>query len=107
MSNDADHLTRLQDYYASHGVVPPYSTLMQEVGFRSKSPVAALVSRLKITGFLESTPDKRLRQGSRFFERCIYESVQEGFPLPASDHLHDTLTIEENLVAHPSKTVLI
>src|SRR3569833_2532808 len=102
MSNDADHLTRLQDYYAAHGVAPPYSTLMQVVGFRSKSTVAALVNRNKIAGFLESKQDKRLRKGRR-----IYESVQAGFPHPASDHLHDTLTIDEYLVAHPSKTVLI
>src|SRR3569832_2463046 len=107
MSNDAHYLSKLQDYYAAHGVVPPYSTLMQVMGFRSKSPVAALVNRLKIAGFLESTPDKRLRLGRRFFERRIYESVQAGIPHPASDHLHDTLTIDEYLVAHPSKTVLI
>lgn len=107
MSSDADHLTRLQDYYAAHGVVPPYSTLMQVVGFRSKSPVAALVNRLKLAGYLETTPDKRLRPGRRFFERRIYESVQAGFPSPAADHQHDSLTIDEYLVAHPSKTVLI
>src|SRR3569832_189600 len=107
MSNDAHYLSKLQDYYAAHGVVPPYSTLMQVVGFRSKSPVAALVNRLKFAGFLESTPDKRLRTGRRFFERRIYESVQAGFPHPASDHLHDTLTIDEYLVAHPSMTVRI
>src|SRR3569833_3006488 len=107
MSNDAHYLSKLQDYYAAHGVVPPYSTLMQVVGFRSKSPVAALVNRLKIAGFLESTPDKRLRPGRRFFERRIYERVQAGFPHPAADHQHDSLTIDEYLVAHPSKTVLI
>lgn len=107
MSNDAQNLSKLQDYYAAHGVVPPYSTLMQVVGLRSKSPVAALVNRLKIAGYLESAPDKRLRPGRRFFERRLCESVQAGYPDPASDHVHDTLTIDEYLVAHPSKTVLI
>src|SRR3569832_1271395 len=107
MSNDAHYLSKLQDYYAAHGVVPPYSTLMQVVGFRSKSPVAALVNRLKIAGFLESTPDKRQQPGRRFFERRIYESVQAGFPHPATDQKHDTHTNKKYLVAHPSKTVLI
>ena len=107
MNNDAAYLDRLQDYYAAHGVVPSYSTLMQVTGLRSKSPVAALVHRLKLAGYLEATPDKRLRPGRRFFERRIYESVQAGFPNPAQDHQHDTLTIDEYLVAHPSKTVLI
>ena len=107
MGNDSDYLSKLQDYYAVHGVVPAYSTLMQVVGFRSKSPVAALVNRLKLAGYLESTPDRRLRPGKRFFERPVYESVQAGFPSPASDSQHDTLTIDEYLVEHPSKTVLV
>src|SRR3569832_1196167 len=84
MSNDAHYLSKLQDYYAAHGVVPPYSTLMQVMGFRSKSPVAALVNRLKIAGFLESTPDTRLRPGRRFFERRIYEKEQAKKPHPAA-----------------------
>ena len=107
MGNDGHYLSKLQDYYANHGVVPPYSTLMRVVGFRSKSPVAALVNRLKIAGYLESTPDKRLRPGKRFFERPIYESVQAGFPSPATDAQHDALTIDEYLVERPSQTVLV
>jgi len=107
MGNDGHYLSKLQDYYADHGVVPPYSTLMQVVGFRSKSPVAALVNRLKVAGYLESTPDKRLRPGKRFFERPLYESVQAGFPSPAADAQHDALTIDEYLVEHPSQTVLV
>ena len=107
MGNDRDYLSKLQDYYADHGVVPPYSTLMQVVGFRSKSPVAALVNRLKLAGYLESAPDKRLRPGRRFFERPVYESVQAGFPSPAADDQHDALSIDEFLVEHPSQTVLV
>ena len=107
MGNDRDYLSKLQDYYAVHGVVPAYSTLMQVIGFRSKSPVAALVNRLKLAGYLESTPDRRLRPGKRFFERPVYESVQAGFPSPAGDSQHDALSIDEYLVEHPSKTVLV
>lgn len=104
---DDQHLSSLRDYYADHGVIPAYSTLMQLVGFRSKSPVAALVNRLKVAGYLESTPDKRLRPGKRFFERPIYDSVRAGAPSPAADVQHDALTIDEYLVTHPSQTVLV
>ncbi|TXT24818.1 MAG: lexa repressor [Gallionellaceae bacterium] len=107
MENDADYLARLRDYYADHGVLPPYSTIMSLVGFKSKSPVAALVARLKLQGFLESTPDKRLKPGRRFFERPLCDSVRAGFPSPAADTHHDTLTIDEYLVSHPSRTVLV
>ena len=107
MENDASYLAKLQDYYADHSVLPPYSTIMSLLGFKSKSPVAALVARLKLLGFLESTPEKRLKPGKRFFERPIYDSVRAGLPSPAGDTSYDTLTIDEYLISHPSSTVLV
>lgn len=107
MENDAAYLAKLQDYYATHSVLPPYSTIMVLLGFKSKSPVAALIARLKLQGFLEATPEKRLKPGKRFFERPIFESVRAGAPSMAGDASYDTLTIDEYLVGHPSSTVLV
>lgn len=107
MGNDQNHLAKLQDYYADNGVLPPYSTMMTLLGLRSKSPVAALVARLKLQGYLEATPEKRLKPGERFFERAIYDSVRAGLPSPANDDQHDTLAIDRYLVNRPSQTVLI
>lgn len=107
MSNDATYLAKLQDYYADNNVLPPYSTIMALLGLRSKSPVAALIARLKLQGFLESTPEKRLKPGKRFFERPIFDSVQAGAARQAEDSRYDTLTIDEYLVESPSNTVLI
>lgn len=107
MSNDATYLAKLQDYYADNNVLPPYSTIMSLLGLRSKSPVAALIARLKLQGFLESTPEKRLKPGKRFFERPIYDSVQAGAARQADESRYDTVTIDEYLVESPSNTVLI
>jgi repressor LexA len=107
MEQDATHLAKLQDYYADHGVLPPYSTVMALLGFKSKSPVAALVARLKLQGFLESTPEKRLKPGRYFFDRPIYDSVRAGLPAAAGDMRYDTVTIDEFLVSNPSSTVLV
>ncbi|MEO6422345.1 MAG: LexA family transcriptional regulator [Candidatus Nitrotoga sp.] len=107
MDNNANYLAKLQDYYADNGVLPPYSIIMLLLGFKSKSPVAALVARLKLAGFLEATPEKRLKPGKRFFERPIYDSVRAGLPGPAGDMSHDTLSIDEYLVGHPSRTLLV
>jgi len=106
-AQDQTYLAKLQDYYADYGVFPPYSTIMSLLGFKSKSPVAALVARLKLAGFLESTPEKRLKPGKHFFDRPVYESVRAGFPSPAGDLRHDYVAIDEYLVAHPSSTVLV
>jgi repressor LexA len=51
------------------------------LGLRSKSSVAALVARLKLAGFLDSTPDRRLAPTRRFFARPLAESpVRAGMP---------------------------
>jgi repressor LexA len=107
MSTDGQYLTKLQDYYARHRVLPSYSAIGKLVGLNSKASVADMVLRLKAEGFLESTPGKRLKPGRRFFERPFAESVRAGMPSPVPDLAPDIVTIDEYLVSHPSKTVLI
>jgi SOS regulatory protein LexA len=107
MSDDRDYLHKLQDFYATHRVLPSYSTIGELLGLRSKSSVAALVARLKLAGMIESAPDKRLKPTARFFERPLAESVRAGIPHPAGDTSGDALTIDEYLIERPSRTVLI
>lgn len=107
MSRDGQYLAKLQDYYARHRVLPSYSGISALVGLRSKASVADLVLRLKAEGFLESTPGRRLKPGRRFFERPFVEGVRAGPPTPPAELAPDIVTIDEYLVPHPSKTVLI
>lgn len=107
MGNDTDYLGRLQDYYAEHGVLPPYSTIMTLMGYKSKAPVAALIARLRLLGYLESTPQKRLKPGRRFFERTVFDSVRAGMPAPAEDTSSESLTIDQYLINQPSNTILV
>ncbi len=107
MSEDGQYLGQLQDYYAKHRVLPSYARIGALVGLNSKASVAEMVMRLKGEGFLQSTPDRRLKPGKRFFERALAESVRAGMPSPAADTAAETLTIDEHLVANPSRTLLI
>ena len=107
MADDGQYLAKLQDYYARHRVLPSYASIGALVGLSSKASVADMVLRLKAEGFLESTPDRRLKPGKRFFERPIAESVRAGLPSPAAESRPETLTIDEWLVPHPSRTVLV
>lgn len=107
MSDDPLYLARLQDYYAQHRVFPPYAAIGQMVGLKSKSSVFAMLARLRLAGFLESTPDRRLKPGPRFFERTLADSVRAGFPQPADDDAKETLTLDEYLIDQPSRTVLV
>ena len=107
MADDRQYLSRLQDYYARHKVLPSYARIGSLIGLTSKASVAGMVLRLKREGFLESSPDRRLKPGRRFFERPVAESVQAGTPRPASDMPLDSLSIDEQLITNPSKTVLV
>lgn len=108
MSNDRSYLSLLQDYYARHHALPSYASIGQLLGLKSKSSVAAMVARLKLAGFIESTPDKRLAPTSRFFARPLAESpVQAGLPNAVDDAHADALTIDDYLIERPSQTVLI
>jgi len=107
MADDYQYLAKLQDYYARHRVVPSYARIGALVGMSSKASVAEMVIRLKAERFLESSPDRRLKPGKRFFERPIGESVRAGLPSPAADTGREMLSIDEYLVAQPSRTHLI
>jgi repressor LexA len=107
MPKDPDYLAILQDYYAQHGVFPPYSGIGQLLGLRSKSSVAALVARLRAGGFLESTADRRLKPGTRFFDRPMRGTVRAGMPQNAEDTYFDPRNLDRYLIDTPSRTVLI
>ena len=108
MSNDRSYLTTLQDYYARHRALPSYASIGGLLGLRSKSSVAALVARLKLAGFLESTPDRRLAPTRRFFARPLADTpVRAGLPEAVEDADAEALTIDDFLIERPSSTVLI
>ena len=108
MSNDRSYLESLQDYYAQHRALPSYASIGQLLGLRSKSSVAAMVARLKLAGYVDSTPDKRLAPTRRFFERPLAgDPVHAGMPSHVDDAPADALTIDDYLIERPSHTVLV
>lgn len=108
MSRDLQNLAVLQDYYAEHRVFPSFGTIADLLGYKSKRSVSLLIATLKLQGYVETTPQGRLKPGKRFFERYMAEStVRAGLPSQAFSDNHDTLTIDEYLIERPSQTVLI
>lgn len=107
-NRDHEHLARLQEFYARRRFLPSYSKISELLGFRAKNAAVALVARLCRSGHLKQSPDRRLAPARRFFERPLAESkVAAGFPGPAGDGLQDAVSIDERLVRHPSRTVLV
>ena len=77
------------------------------VGLKTTSAVAAFAARMKDAGYLDSSPDRRLQPGKRFFERPVVETVQAGMPQPANDIPIEGLEIDAYLVDNPSITALM
>lgn len=105
--NDETYLQKLQDYYATHRVLPSFAQIGELLGLKSSSSVAALAKRFKERGYLESGPTGRLAPAKRFFEREVVDTVRAGTPHPAFGNPLRTLSIDEHLVAIPSKSVLL
>lgn len=97
----------LRDYYAQHKVLPSYSTIGEMVGIRAKSAVLYMVNRLKKTGHLESTPDRRLQPGPRFFVFPLLDTVQAGSPMPANDNQPSDINVVNQLMRNPSKSIVL
>lgn len=106
-NHDHQHLARLQAFYATHRLIPSYARIGELCGIRSKAGVAKLVVRLRRAGFIEQGPGGRLLPTRKFFARPRVGSAPAGFPSPAEEMLNDALTIDDYLVEHPARTVLV
>lgn len=106
--SDIEKLGQLQDYFANYRSLPSYSYMQQLLNMRSKDTISKLVSRLKLMGFLDVAPDKKLSPGRRFFERSLSNTTVQAGAFTAS-HIDggDYITIDEHLVKKPSITELI
>lgn len=107
-SKDRGFFGQLQDYFADHKGLPSYSHMQDMFGIGSKNTVSKFVSRMKLQGFLDIAPDRRLVPGRRFFERSLSNStVQAGALTAAYSEGEETILIDELLIRKPSVTQLI
>jgi repressor LexA len=106
--SDIEKLGQLRDYFSNYRSLPSYSYMQQLLNMRSKDTISKLVSRLKLMGFLDVAPDKKLSPGRRFFERSLSNTTVQAGAFTAS-HIDggDYITIDEHLVKKPSITELI
>lgn len=107
-NRDHEYLGKLQDYFADYRSLPSYAVIGELLGMASKSAVSALVKRLTLAGFLETTPDRRLAPTKRFFERALADfNIPAGLPAAANDAMSESITIDDYLIPRPSNTVMV
>jgi len=105
---DRNYFGQLQDYFATNRGLPSYSHMQKMFGLGSKETVGKFISRMKLQGFLDHAPDKKLMPGRRFFERSLSNSsVQAGALTAAYSEGEEQIIIDEMLIRKPSVTTLI
>lgn len=106
--NNKDHiyLGRLQDYYALHRLIPSYADIGRLVGV-SKQGAVKFIDRMIFAGYISKAPGGRLSPANMFFARPHVGKAPAGFASPATEALGDAISIDDYLVEHPSKTVLV
>lgn len=105
---DKKYFGQLQDYFAENKYLPSYSYMLQMFGVASKETIGKFVARMKLQGFLDQGPDKRLMPGRRFFERPLSNStVQAGALTEAYDEGIEQISVDDILIRKPSATILI
>lgn len=105
---DRNYFGQLQDYFATNRGLPSYSHMQKMFGLGSKETVGKFIARMKLQGFLDHAPDKKLMPGRRFFERSLSNSsVQAGALTAAYSEGEEQIIIDEMLIRKPSVTTLI
>lgn len=108
-NTDHEHLAKLRDHYAQHGLLPSYAGISAAVGFRSKAPAQKLARRLMDGGYLQDAPGGKLAPTARFFERPLLTSTVRAGPPDAIEGalVPELVTLDSYLIEKPSQTVLL
>ena len=108
-NKDAEYLDRLRDYYAANRRIPSMQRIAELMAFASKTASRKLLERLASAGFVQRTPDEDAWiPAGRFFERPLAgDVVRAGAPDLINGVGADPFLIDDYLVRHPSRTVMI
>ncbi|MSR78345.1 MAG: translesion error-prone DNA polymerase V autoproteolytic subunit [Candidatus Omnitrophica bacterium] len=101
-------VAKLRIFYSKHKRLPTFSEMQGLFGYRSKSSVANLVTRLVERRIVFKDAAGRLAPAPSF--ACgvkLLGTIQAGFPSPAEEELLDTLTLDEFLIKKPNATYIV
>jgi repressor LexA len=104
---DERYLEKLRDYYKEHHVLPSFTRFSCLIGLRSSSSVVSAVSRMKASGYIDSTPEHHLQPGKKFFDRPRVKVVAHNSRQQHYEIYTDPGNIDEELVSNPSQTILV
>jgi repressor LexA len=102
-----DHQAKLATFYRKHRRMPSYAEIMKLTGFRSKNAVFKLLAKLEREGIVRRDDRGRLIPKKLFGEVRVLGTVEAGWPSPAEEELHDTMSLDEWLIRNKEATYML
>jgi len=106
-TNIAEKVARLREFVAAHRRMPGYTEMLEVFEYRSKNAVFSLLRKLEALGYVMIDNGKAAPTGKLTGSIRLLGTVQAGFPSPAEEELHDTLSLDEFLVEKPEATFML
>lgn len=102
-----DYRTKIISFYKNKKRMPSYQEIMDMLGFKSKNAVYKLVNKLVAENIVAKDAQGRLIPRKLVGEIPLLGLVEAGIPTVADEVALDTLSLDEYLVADPSKSYLL
>ncbi len=102
-----NYKTKLIAFHGREKRMPTYTEMMNLFGFKSKNAVARLVDKFIEEGIVIKDHLGRLIADSSFNSIPLLGSVKAGFPADVAEELHDTINIDEYLIARKENSYML
>lgn len=99
------YFTRFQQYFFKYRTIPSTSACGEIIGIESIW-VDNFYTKLVDMWYL-SKQESEYTPTNKLWSIPLYESIQAGFPSPATDELKQELRLEEYLIENPTNTIFV
>ena len=100
------YLERFRKFYLKHRTIPSFAVCMEVLQVNSKSVVHRFFQTMVEEWYLTKS-HWIYYPWDRLVWLPLFESVRAWFPSTASDEVKDQISIEDYLVDHPTRTILL
>ena len=104
----AERVQKLRDFLRQERRLPSYAEMLKLFNLRSRNTIFLLIAKLVEAGYLKKNsqgilaPTGKLNGSVR-----LLGTVAAGFPSPAEEELHDTMSLDDFLIRRPEATFML
>lgn len=98
---------KIRNFFQINKRLPSYREMADLFGFASKKASFELAKKLIAAGVLEKDSSGHLLPKQLFPPLPLLGTIKAGVPTPAEEHLWQTMSFTDYLVAHPEKSYLL